>query len=517
MLGCCSTIIDPPLGQYHGKQFQIISFLSLISSQTCELIGLNSNRRHSPIHILNDDVLLHVFHLYWLAEPDESYDSPSGVVVNWNHRRWWYKLAHVCRQWRNIILESPSRLDLHLLCTNGVPVADMLIHSPPLPLIIFYDTIGREITAEDESSILLALSHRDRVRRIAFWKVPNQGKFIAVMDDQFTILERMYIFSRTEVVLPITFQAPNLRHIRLKRTCIPIRSPLLTTAAGLVTLVLLHIPASAYFPPSYILTRLSLMPQLEILTIAFKSPIPSRDVERQSRQVLGMIILPNLWWFAFHGVNAYLEALVARISAPSLIILHVYLFNQLSFTLPRLLQFMQTPENLRFTAVQVTFGARAVSLHAVPWTWNTPLMLRIRCEDLDWQVVSAAQIFGTLSPVLSTVEQVTFSYEVRKESLEWDDNVDRRQWRELIRPFTNAKTVHIQDDLVSPIFRSLPSGDGEPPLDLLPNLEEVGYCGGSDSRDAFTAFLNERKLAERPFSLRLVDRSTFDEPKGYYV
>jgi hypothetical protein len=71
----------------------------------------------------------------------------------WDRQRWWYKLAQVCRHWRNIILESPSWLDLHIYCTNGVPVADMLAHSPPLPLTIDYHILNREMTAEDESGI----------------------------------------------------------------------------------------------------------------------------------------------------------------------------------------------------------------------------------------------------------------------------------------------------------------------------------------------------------------------------
>jgi hypothetical protein len=53
------------------------------------------------------------------------------------------------------------------------------------------------------------------------------------------------------------------------------------TTAGLVTLVLLNIPPSIYFAPTYLLTRLSLMPQLEWLGICFHSPVPSRYVERQ--------------------------------------------------------------------------------------------------------------------------------------------------------------------------------------------------------------------------------------------
>jgi F-box-like len=489
-------------------------FVPLTLSQTCDLIGLESNRQHSdsPIHILNDDVLLNIFYLYRLTYPDE-YDGETGMaVIAWSRQRWWYRLAHVCRQWRSLILESPSRLDLHLYCTNGVPVADMLTHSPPLPLTIDYDAMHREMTAEDESGILLALSHRDRVRRIDLFKLPNLGKFVTAMDDRFLILERLYVNSRTEVVLPETFQAPNLRRLRLLTASLPIGSPLLTTATRLVTLTLLSIPASTYFPPSYILSRLSFMLQLERLVIEFCFPTPNRDVEYQLHQTPDITTLPNLRWFMFTGVSAYLEGLVARISAPSLSILHTNLFNQLPFTFPHLLQFMKTSENLRFTAVQVAFDAFSVSVCTVPWKWDTPLMLQIRCGHLDLQVASAAQLFDSLSPVLSVVEKVTFSYDELNRSSEWHNDADRSQWCELLRPFTNVKTIHVQDDLANKIFHSLPSDDGEPPLEVLPNLEEIGYSGGGDTRDAFTRFLNERQASGHPVSLHLVDRSMFDMP-----
>jgi hypothetical protein len=330
------------------------------------------------------------------------------------------------------------------------------------------------------------------------------GKFITVMDDQFPILERLYVNSRTEVVLPEMFQAPNLRSLRLFTASLPIGSPLLTTATRLVTLTLISIPAS--FPPSNILSPLSIMLQLEKLVIDFPFPAPNCDVERQLHQ----IPLPNLRWLMFTGVSAYLEGLVSRISAPSLSILHIDLFNQLPFTFSHLLQFMKTSENLRFTAVQVAFDAFAVTLHTVPQKWGTPLILQIRCGYLDLQVASAAQLFDSLSPVLSVVEQVTFSYGEHSQSSEFHDNVDQSQWCELLRPFTNVKTIHVQDNLVNNIFHSLPPDDGELPLEVLPNLEEVGYSGGSDTRDAFTVFLNEREVEGHPVSLRLVDPSVFD-------
>jgi hypothetical protein len=331
----------------------------------------------------------------------------------------------------------------------------------------------------------------------------------------------MYIISQTEVVLPVTFQAPNLRHIRLSTVYLPIGSPLLTTATRLITLELIDIPASesAYFPPSYILTQLSLMVQLEKLFIAFKSDIPNRDIEMQSRQTPDMVTLPNLRRFAFVGMNTYLEALVARISAPSLSTFCVHLYPRLPSTFPGLFQFMQAYENLTFTALQVTFCASTLSLHALPWKRHTRLTLEISCRhDLNWPVASTVQFFGALSPVLSVVEQVTLSHEEHHLSSQWYHYVDRTQWRELLRPFINARTIRVQDDLVTKIFRSLPSEDGEPPLEILPNLEEVEYSGGgNDARNAFTRFRKERKVAGHPVSLRLVDRSMFDEPPALNV
>jgi hypothetical protein len=380
----------------------------------------------------------------------------------------------------------------------------MLAHSPPLPLTIRYDTY-RRMRAEDESGILLALSHCDRVRHISMEN--TDGKFVMVMDNQFPILERVSIHSWTRVAvdLPVEFQAPNLRHLTLWGASLPIGSPLLTTATGLVILELINILPSD-FPPSYILTRLALMAMLERLSITSQFLIPSRDVESQLHQTLDTIILPNLRQFRFRGRATYLEGLVAWISAPSLSILRVNLLDQLPLTVSRLCQFMQSSESLTFRAVQVTFRTLSVSLHAVPWKWDTPFTLQIECGYLGWHVASTVQFFGTLSPVLSFVEQVAFSHD---EQPRWLSIVDRSQWRELLWPFTNVKVIHMKDGLISKILHSLPSDDGEP---LLPNIEEVGYFGGSDPRDAITTFINERQVSGHPVSLRRVDSRMFFLP-----
>src|ERR1700761_4506324 len=114
----------------------------------------------AAIHILNDDSLLNVFHLYrpfFFSEDQEDSIRLIGGTKQWVGERWWYKLAHVCQRWRNLILGSASHLRLSLLCTEGTPVADMLAHSPPLPLVIDYFDKYDDITAEDEGGMTLAL------------------------------------------------------------------------------------------------------------------------------------------------------------------------------------------------------------------------------------------------------------------------------------------------------------------------------------------------------------------------
>jgi hypothetical protein len=158
---------------------------------------------------------------------------------------------------------------------------------------------------------------------------------------------------------------------------------------------------------------------------------------------------------------------------------------------------METSENLRFSAIKITFYAFAVFLMAEPLN-NPPLQLYIMCRHLDWQVSAAVQVLGALSPVFSVVEQVTLAHEEHDQSSEWHNDVEQRLWRELLRPFTNTETVHVQDDLVDKIFHSLLSDDGEPPLELLPNLEEVGYSGGLNARDALNAFVDVRRVGGHP-------------------
>ena len=474
-------------------------------------------REHSPhtpsIHILDDDSLLNVFYLYrpFLLGEDQGDNSRLiGGEWQWVGERWWYKLAHVCRRWRVIILGSAFYLGLCLVCTFGTPVEDMLAHSPPLPLIIDYTYADWDVTAEEEQRIIFALEQRDRVRRVRLqmprMSVPNLQKLVMAIDEEYPVLEYLITESpkKAALVLPETLQAPHLRHLVLNGFVFPIGSQLLTTAVGLVTLVLDLNHPSAYFHPNVLLRWLSIMPQLEMLAIVFSFPVSNRDVERQLMitPIRTHATLPNLRWFSFHGVSAYMEAVVQRITTPRLEKLSIQFFKQLTFSLPRLLQFLDTAENLRFNRAEFRFYAYEIRVEVYPdEEAEYSISMNVICYHLDWQVSCVAQIFNSLSQILSTVEHLALEHWEHNRSSEEHNEVDSAEWRKLLGSFSNVKTLRVDNGLVKELSRSLQPDDGELPLELLPELQQLTYTGSGDTDDAFTSFIDARQNAGRPVTL----------------
>jgi hypothetical protein len=399
----------------------------------------------------------------------------------------------------------------------------MLAHSPPLPLVIEY--VAKEgITAEDEEDAILALNQRARVRRVRLqMPAANLQKLIVAMDEEYPILEFLVIMlpvldNSATFIFPETLQAPHLRHLALRGFSLPIRSRLLTTAVSLVTLWLHMVHPSTYLHPNTLLQWISLMPQLETLVIFFKFPVPSRDVERQLTHtpIMTTVILPNLHWFWFGGVSTYLEALVRRITAPRLEKLEISFFNQLTFSVPRLLQFMNTAENLRLDRAE--FGFDAERVHVLVYSRGAEmhaLYINVGCWDVDWQVSSVAQIFNSLSQIFFTVEQLTLEHMEHSRSSEEHNEVERTEWRKLLRSFSNVKTLRIDKGLVGQLSRCLQLEDGELPLELLPELQELTYTGSGDAGGGFTSFADARQNAGRPVILDR--RSPKPRPKPFCV
>jgi hypothetical protein len=387
----------------------------------------------------------------------------------------------------------------------------MLAHSPPLPLVIDYHWQGTYLTAVNEEAIILALDQRDRVRRIRFnLPVTKLQKLIMAIDGEYPILEYLILASphkekSTVLILPKTLQTPHLRHLAIDCS-IPIQSPLFWTAADLVTLHLGIYHPSTYFQPAVLLRWLSLMPQLEMLLIFFSFAVPNRDVERQLMRtpIMTQITLSNLRTFGFQVASAYSEAVLSRITASRLENFQIGYPEQLTFSVPQLPQFIGRIENLRFDRAEFNFDSEQVYVSVNPPKANMPMdafSMNVECWHLDWQVSSVAQIFNALSQIFSAVEHLTVAQQVHSRSSGEHNEVHRTEWRKLFRSFSNVKTLRIKAGLVRELSRCLRLEDGEHPLELLPELQELTYSGSGNANDSFTSFIDARQNAGRPVTL----------------
>ena len=214
------------------------------------------------------------------------------------------------------------------------------------------------------------------------------------------------------------------------------------------------------------------------------------------------ITLPNLRLFDFGGDSAYLEALVSRMNAPLLTRLSVNFFNQLSFSLPHLGQFVTTAENIRFSRVDFLFYHKAVVVFmyfSLSTSFPT-LDIRVDCKHLHWQVSSMVQIFDVLNPLFSTVVDLTLDYRSQKLSLDRHNQTDRTQWRELLRSFRNVRTLRVHDGLVGEVSRCLAS-DEEQASEIFPKLETLVCSMGSRDEKTFAQFVRDREVAGLPIDV----------------
>jgi hypothetical protein len=385
----------------------------------------------------------------------------------------------------------------------------MLAYSPPFPLIIDYDARIRYITAADEEGIMLALSHRDRVQCI-YLQLPFSSlqRLITTINDELPALEFLHLGPLVKhdahLTLPTTFEAPHLRYLELTHFASPIGSPLLSAATGLVRLFLDWIHPSTYPHPNDFLQQIALLPQLESIDFRFLSPVPNHDIERQllHTPVTIHVTHPNLRVFDFVGVSAFLEAVLPHLEAPLLETFIVRFFNQLRFSVPQLPRFMMTTEKLRFSDVVLIFHRDAVSMYTYPGanSTNFNFCLAVPCPHLDWQISSATQIFKFLSPLLSEVVNLTLNYREHTFSSEWHSQADSMRWRELLGFFENVKTVRVHGGLVEEVSRSLRL-DGEPPLEVLPELTEIICPTRSVDDKTFIPLLHEREASGHPINL----------------
>ena len=467
---------------------------------TSEQPGNHVYRTH--IHDLDLDSLLQIFRHYRL-----------GRRENWNGQLQWRKLAQICRRWRNLVYDFSSHLDISLLLTNDSPSLDTLAHLPPLPLVINYSNQTRTMARKDEDNIHFGLQQHDRVRKVAVW-APSSRLHILLepMNKLFPKLEALTLSSTTSeemnLMLPETFQAPDLHHLALHGIGLPTRLPLLSSAIALSTLSLTNIGASSYFPPGHLVAQLQGLHHLEELSIGFAIPI---SLPSSARELLlapiSPVTVPSMRRLTFRGVDVYLDNLIAQINTPLLERLSLTLFFGITFTLVNLAEFIHRTEGFECLVAKIVFGKYSASIDAGHNLYEQQgignLSLKINCKRFDWQVDSAAQVCSALGNVMS-LEELTLDLDVDGMPSDWENTPDSMTWHELLLPFIRAKKLHVDFSLTLELCQALQTDAGSLVPELLPELQELEVeldTASDHAKRAVFAFIESRKSMGRPVHL----------------
>ena len=146
----------------------------------------SSPARDVTIAKLPIDVLLEIFDFYRLTF---GFDHQLNYERAWNKKNGWFKLAHVCRNWRSVILTFSSQLKLRLYITAQTSIrAAGLTALPPLPIVLDYlDVLW---TFSLQNHLTSASGYPTRVCRIAI-SVTDSKTIPKALNFAFPILESL--------------------------------------------------------------------------------------------------------------------------------------------------------------------------------------------------------------------------------------------------------------------------------------------------------------------------------------
>ena len=424
----------------------------------------------------------------------------------------WQPLVHVCRRWRNIIFESPRRLNLQLVFTPESRIKDTLDVWPALPLIVM-GTLDASSRAEN---IIAALGQNDRVRQIDLsfpcWKLES---VLAPMQVSFPELTDLHLFrvsySDEAPVIPNSFlggSTPRLRSFTLTCISFPGLPKLLLTATHLVKLHLYHVPHSGYISPKAMVALLSVLSSLKSLHLHFPFPQSHTYTESRSFPLPERSILPALHEFGFRGFTEYLEELVTRIDTPRLDKMRLTFFDQIGFDCPRLAQFINRAPKLKKRDAQVEFddNTTCVRLPALHSTFE----IDIFSFEPGWQLSSIAQVCNSSLPPVSMVEGLYIEHRYSERAWE-NDTIEKTLWLELLLPFTAVQDLYLSKELVPGIAAALKELTGGRITEVLPSLQNI-FVDGLESSGHFweniAQFIAARQLSGHSIAISDWDKNS---------
>jgi len=234
----------------------------------------------------------------------------------------------------------------------------------------------------------------------------------------------------------------------------------------------------SFISPKTLVDCLSALTKLKCLVLEFHSPLHPSLRDRTSRppSSLARIVLPSLTSLQFKGVSEYLEELVSQIDIPLLEDLSVTFFNQLVFDILQLPQFISRTERFKVFdrgCVASYNHSVKVKLAEKKGTANHgTLELEILSTNPDWQLSSVAQVCGSLSHHLSTLEDFGI-YRNGNNLTHWPDDMESTQWLELLHPFTTVKNLFVSGELVPHVALALEDLPEERATEVIPALEHL--------------------------------------------
>ena len=419
------------------------------------------------------------------------------------HTTWpiWKTLVQVCQRWRRIIFASPQHLHLQLLCSNvtsaSVNVKGSLDIWPQLPIVIDY----QRTNWNGDENVIAALDRRDRVTKITCYGLSSSIlKKLYAIQEPFPCLTRLDLnlwgnWGNLSPVLPESFlggSAPRLQSCTLRGIAFPALPNLLISTSRLVRLFLYDIPDSGYILPDAMASCLATLPNLEELTMEFRTPT-SRPRSTNSPPPAPAII-PSLIRFDFEGSSEYLEDLAARIEAPLLHSLCVTFSMDLTFIVSQLLRFIahSTRLNKLFDA-EVELGPWSVRMTDESWNY---LVLGIKYKASSWQISSLVQLCNNLSPLLSQVTSLSF-WERRLKP----KDMEPTQLLAVFLPFSSATSLSVSGEMVSSVVHALGELTGEWDIEVLPELDCLWFDGHhpnqSELEESLDPFIDSRRDAYR--------------------
>jgi hypothetical protein len=452
------------------------------------------------IDMIPDIALLETFDFY-VAQAS---DPPV------RNREMWITLVHVCRKWRDIVFESPRRLNLRLLITPRRSVRAMLDTWPPLLIDIW----GAGVESWGKDTIISALEHGDRIRQIELFNfsIFHMEQILAAMRKPFPALISLALnlFDAGSwpviKVVPDSFlgdSAPRLESLRLFSMPFPLPAlkKLLLSTTDLVEIRIRRIPNSWYISPEEMVTCLSTLIRLKELELGFQSrgnwgthrPAPSTRC-----------ILPALTSLRFKGVYEYIEDFIARIDAPQLDNLKLFLFDQPVLDAPQLAQFIgRIPRFKPLNELHVLFDDGGIFV-LLPWTLRRGLQFGLRGSPYHQPSVLVGLCTSSFLRTVIPIVKHLYILENRSLPLYWRDCVENSQWLELLYLFTAVKDLYLSRKFASNIAPALCGSVGEGMTEVLPALQNLfveGLPSLGPFEETIRQFIAARQLSSHQIAI----------------